>query len=202
MLVLAILASDDDALSRARALAVGAVLALVGVAATALLLFHLAGLPERGEGSGRAAGVIDLMAAIALAAIAARALKPLPTAQERQAERAEHAPGAAGRYVALGVGVAMLGLGAIVLVVTAAKDIARATDVTILGEVAATAGLTVTALLPAWLPVALFAAGPDRAAPQLHRLGRHIYDHQRAIAGGAAAAFAAYLLIRGVLVLR
>lgn len=200
-LVIAVLASDDDPVRRAAALAAGAALPLVLISVVSLVAVHAAGAAARGPAHSTLDGVVDLVFAALLAAIAWRALQPTPTQQERQAGRAERAPGGAARYVALGAGIMLVNASTLALVVPAMKDIGRA-GVPVGQEIAAVMVVLVVALIPAWLPVVLRVAFPDRTTRLLKPVGRWMYDHQRALAGWVSAAFAAYLLVRGALELR
>lgn len=201
-LVIAVLARGEDAVRRGAALTVGAAIPLVLVAAVVLLTLHASGAAGPGDRHRTAGGIVDLVAAAALAYLALRALQPTHTAQEHQAARARHATGSPARYVGLGAGVMLLNFSTLALFVPAVKDIGRADDVSAAGEAAALALLLVIVLVPAWAPVALRAAFPDRAQRILAPLGRWMGEHQRALGGWVSAAFALYLFVRGVLVLR
>lgn len=201
-LVIAVLASGRDALRRGVALTIGAAVPLVLIAAIVLLTFHAAGVAEPGPRHKTLDGVIDLVAAVALAYLAYRALQPTSTPQEQQAARAERAPGGPARYVALGVGIMLVNFSTLALFVPAMKDIARARAVGTLGEILAVAFVIVIVLIPAWVPVALRAAFPAQAVRILKPLGVWMHDHQRALGGWVSAVFAGYLAIRGVLELR
>lgn len=202
-LVIAVLARGEDAVRRGLALTAGAAIPLVVVAIVVLLTLHASGAGDRsGSGHRTTGGVVDLVAAAALAYLALRALQPTRTAQEQQAARARHASGSPARYVGLGAGVMLVNFSTLALFVPAVKDIGRAEDVSVAGEIAALAFLLVIVLVPAWLPVALRAAFPDRAQRVLAPLGRWMAEHQRALGGWVSAAFAVYLFVRGVLVLR
>jgi threonine/homoserine/homoserine lactone efflux protein len=187
---------------RGVALTVGAAIPLIAIAAVVLLTLHASGAADGGSKHSATGGVIDLVAAAALAYLALRALQPTRTAQEQQAARAERAPGGPGRYVALGAGVMLVNFSTLALFVPAVKDIGRADDVSAEGEVAVLVLLLVIVLVPAWVPVALRAAFPARSRRLLKPLGRWMHDHQRALGGAVSAVFAAYLFVRGVLVLR
>lgn len=201
-LVIAVLASGRDGLRRAVALTAGAAVPLVVIALVVLLTFHATGVADPGPRHRKFDGILDLVFAVVLAYLAFRALQPPKTPQEKQAERAERAPGGPGRYVALGVGIMVVNFSTLALFVPAMKDIARARDVGAIGEVLAVAFVIVIALIPAWVPVALRAAFPERAQEILKPLGVWMHDHQRALGGWVSAAFAAYLAVRGVLELR
>lgn len=201
-LVIAVLASGDDAVRRAAALTAGAAVPLVAIAIIVLATMHAAGVAAPHHRHRGLDAAVDLVFGVLLAGLAYRALKPTDTAQERQAERAEAAPGGPARYVGLGVGVMLVNFSTLAMFVPAAKDIARARGVGTAGEVAAAALLIVIVLIPAWLPLALRVAFPDRAARVLKPLGRWMAEHRRALGGWTSAVFAAYLVIRGVLELR
>lgn len=201
-LVIAVLATGKEGLRRGVALTIGASIPLILIAVVVLLTFHAAGVAEAGPRHKRFDGIVDLVAAVLLAYVAFRALQPPKTPQEKQAERAARAPGGPGRYVALGVGIMVVNFSTLALFVPAMKDIARAKDVGAVGEVLAVAFVIVIALIPAWVPVALRAAFPERAQAILKPLGVWMHDHQRALGGWVSAVFAAYLAVRGVLELR
>lgn len=201
-LVIAVLASGRDTLRRGVALTAGAAIPLVVIAAIVLLTLHAAGAADGAPKHETTGGVVDLVAAVVLAYLAFRALQPTGTAQEHQAERAEHAPGGPARYVGLGIGVMLVNFSTLALYVPAVKDIGRADDVSVVGELAALTVVIVIVLIPAWVPVALRGAFPAQAQRILKPLGRWMHDHQRALGGGVSAVFAAYLFVRGVLVLR
>ncbi|UUY04899.1 GAP family protein [Svornostia abyssi] len=200
-LVIAVLASGDDPVRRGVALTAGAAVPLVVIAAVVLLTMHAAGAAEPGPKHRTLDGVIDLVFGVLLAAVAWRALQPTPTPQEQQAARAVDAPGGTARYVALGVGIMLVNFSTLALFVPAMKDIARA-GVPVGQEIAAVVVVLVIVLIPAWVPVALRVAFPDRTARVLRPLGRWMHDNQRALGGWVSAAFAAYLVLRGVLELR
>ncbi|MGK2939303.1 MAG: GAP family protein [Solirubrobacteraceae bacterium] len=200
-LVIAVLASGDEPVRRGVALAAGAAIPLVLIAAVVLLTMHAAGVAEPGSGHRTLDGVVDLVFGVLLAGVAWRALQPTPTPQEQQAARAVDAAGCTARHVALGVGIMVMNFSTLVLFVPAMKDIARA-DVETVQEVAAVVVVLVIVLIPAWVPVALRVAFPDRTARVLRPLGRWMHDHQRALGGWVSAALAAYLALRGVLELR
>ncbi|MBJ7519606.1 MAG: GAP family protein [Solirubrobacteraceae bacterium] len=200
-LVIAVLASGDDPVRRAAALTAGAAVPLVVIAIVVLTTLHAAGAAEPGDAHRTLDGVVDLVFGVLLAAVAWRALQPTATPQEQQAVRAERAPGGPGRYVALGTGIMLVNFSTLALFVPAMKDIARA-GVSVGEEVAAVVFVLVIVLIPAWLPLALRVAFPDRTARLLRPVGRWLHDHQRAVGGWVAAAFAAYLVFRGVLELR
>lgn len=197
-LVIAIVASEDDGIRRALAFGAGAALPLLVLAAVILVT----GLVGPGPGDDRPDAYVDVVFGVLLAAVAYRALQPTPTAQERLAARAVGAPGGPSRYVALGVGMMLVSTATLALVVPAVTDIARARGVGPAGEAAAVAVLVAIVLIPAWGPVAWRVAAPARAARTLKPLRRWLYDRQRPLGGWAAAAFAGYLVIRGVLELR
>lgn len=201
-LVIAVLARGGDAVRRGVALTIGAAIPLVVVAVVVLLTLHASGAADGGSRHETTGGVVDLVAAAALSYVAVRALQPTRTAQEQQAARAERAPGGAARYVGLGAGVMLVNFSTLALFVPAVKDIGRADDVTVPGEIAALALLIVIVLVPAWVPVALRAAFPEQAQRILKPLGRWMRDHQRALGGWVSAAFALYLFVRGALLLR
>jgi hypothetical protein len=197
-LVVAVLARGADPVRRGVALTVGAAIPLAGIAAVVLLTLHASGT----TGHRTTGAAVDLVAAAALAYLALRALQPTRTAQEQQAVRARHASGSPARYVGLGAGVMLVNFSTLALFVPAVKDIGRADGVSVAGEIAALVLLLVVVLVPAWLPVALRAAFPDRAQRLLTPLGRWMTEHQRALGGWVSAAFAVYLFVRGVLALR
>ena len=199
--VIAVLASGDDPVRRAAALAAGATVPLVLIAVVVLTTMHAAGAAEPGDAHRTLDGVVDLVFGALLAGVAWRALQPTATPQEQQAVRAERAPGGPGRYVALGTGIMLVNVSTLALFVPAMKDIARA-GVPVGQEVAAVAFVLVIVLIPAWLPVALRVAFPERTAPLLRPVGCWLHDHQRLLGGWVAAGFAAYLVLRGVLELR
>lgn len=201
-LVVAVLARGEDAVRRGVALTVGAAIPLVVVAVVALLTLHASGVADGGSGHRTTGGVVDLVAAAALAYLALRALQPTRTAQEHQAARVRHASGSPARYAGLGAGVMLVNFSTLALFVPAVKDIGRADDVSVAGEIAALVLLLVIVLIPAWVPVALRAAFPDRAQRLLTPLGRWMTEHQRALGGWVSAAFTVYLFVRGALVLR
>lgn len=201
-LVIAVLARGEDAVRRGVALTLGAAIPLVVIALVVLLTLH-ASVAADGASKHRATGgVVDLVAAAALGYLGLRALQPTSTPQEQQAARAERAPGGPGRYVALGAGVMLVNFSTLALFVPAVKDIGRADDVALAGELAAFLLLLAVVLVPAWVPVALRAAFPARAERLLQPLGGWMHDHRRALGGGVSAVFAVYLFVRGVLVLR
>ncbi|MBJ7332563.1 MAG: GAP family protein [Solirubrobacteraceae bacterium] len=200
-LVTAVLASGDDAVRRATALTAGAAIPLLVIGGVLLGTVHAAGV-EHGPRHEKFDGMVDLVFAVVLAGLAVRALKPAPTPQERQAERAEHAPGGTGRYVALGFGVMLVNFSTLAMFIPAVKDIVRARARSPVGEVVALLVVIVIVLIPAWGPLLLRVAFPERAARVLRPLGRWMANHQRQLGGWVAAVFAAYLLLRGVLELR
>ena len=202
-----------DGLRRSGAYLLGALLVVLGWGAAGGWIASR--LPPRlAEGADPVAAVVQLLLGLILASLALRILTlprgPHTMDMEREGGLGTDMaawgtpPGRAPRPgsallapLLQGLALMAVNLSSLLLFLSAAQDVGRA---------AQPAGVRVMAwlvldgftLLPVWLPPALLLLSGKRGEQRLNRLGGWVAAHRHTIEAGVTAAFAAFLIWRGL----
>lgn len=182
--------TGERRIARGAALAAGAAVPLVLVAAAALSLGHALSLPE----SPTAKGVIDVgLGAVLLALAAATLLRP-PKDDEKP--RGEASTGL-GRSFVLGIAAMATNVTTFAFFIPAVKQIA-ASELDTAARAAAGGLILAIALIPAIVPLALSVAAPRAAGRMLTALGDAMHDHKRSMTVALGLGFGVWLVLKGL----